>query len=211
MPAYPKKTIEEVLQELINAGLDALPGGGAEMFSLRVRKEMCPTKLYVNQWIDVHRAAHRLGIKSNATMLYGHIEEPGEIIEHLKIIRDTQDDTQGFLTFIPLKYQPEHSPYGGKSCSGLKDLLVHAIARIYLDNVPHIKSYWTMLGVKCAQTLLLFGADDFDGTVIDERIVHMAGSASPKMLTATKIRRLIEETGLEPVERDTFFNPVTRA
>ena len=202
------KSIEEVLCELKDAGLNALPGGGAEMFSARIRQEMCPTKLYVNQWIDVHRIAHRLGIQSNATMLYGHIEEPKEIIEHLRILRELQDETQGFLTFIPLRYQPEYSPYGGQISTGLKDIFVHSIARIYLDNIPHVKTYWTMLGVKCAQTLLLFGADDFDGTVIDEKIVHMAGSKSPKTLTVSQIRHLIEEAGLEAIERDTFFNPV---
>lgn len=205
-----KKTIAEVLREFIAAGLDFLPGGGAEVFSERVRDEVCPNKLYVKEWIDVHTAAHQLGLKTNATMLYGHIEKPVEIIEHLRFLREGQDQSGGFVTFIPLKYQPENNQLGGRLCSGLKDLRVHAISRIYLDNFPHLKAYWTMLGIKCAQTMLLYGADDFDGTVIDEKIVHMAGSPSPKVLTVSKIQRLIRETGLEPIERDTFFQPFNR-
>jgi aminodeoxyfutalosine synthase len=205
-----KKSIQQVLAELKDAGLDFLPGGGAEMFSERVRDEVCPTKLYVDQWLDVHATAHALGIHSNATMLYGHIEQPEEIIEHLDILRSAQDQSGGFVTFIPLKYQPDNNELGGSQCTGLKDLKVHAISRIYLDNFPHLKAYWTMLGIKCAQLMLRYGADDFDGTVLDEKIVHMAGADSPKVLTVSKIHRLIREAGLEPVERDTFFQPVTR-
>lgn len=205
-----RQSIDAVLRDLKEAGLDFLPGGGAEMFSEQVRDVICPRKLYVDEWVDVHKAAHRLGIPTNATMLYGHIETAEDIIDHLHHIRTLQDESGGVVTFIPLKFQPENTPLGGTLSTGLTDLRVHAISRIYLDNIPHLKAYWTMLGVKCAQTLLLFGADDFDGTVINEKIVHMAGAKSPKILTVSTIRRIIEETGLTPVERDTFFHPVQR-
>ncbi|MGI6457021.1 MAG: aminofutalosine synthase MqnE [bacterium] len=204
------RTIEQVLTDLIDAGLGSLPGGGAEMFSSRVRDIMCPDKLYVEEWLEVHQTAHRLGLRSNATMLYGHVEHPEEIIDHLSHLRPLQDQTHGFLTFIPLRFQSRNTRLEGVMCTGLKDLRVHAISRIYLDNFPHIKSYWTMLGVKTAQVMLRYGADDFDGTVVDEKIVHMAGSSSPKLLTVSKIQHLIRETGREPVERDTLFNPVMR-
>ncbi len=204
------RPIETVLQDLVEAGLGSLPGGGAEMFAPRVREKICPGKLYVEEWLDVHRTAHRLGLRSNATMLYGHIETPEEIIDHLAHLRPLQDETGGFITFIPLRFQSRNTRLEGLMCTGLKDLRVHAVSRIYLDNFPHIKSYWTMLGVKTAQTMLRFGADDFDGTVIDEKIVHMAGSTSPKIMTVTTIRRLIEEAGRDPVERDTLFSPIQR-
>ncbi|NPU98755.1 MAG: aminofutalosine synthase MqnE [Candidatus Omnitrophica bacterium] len=203
-------SIERVLKDLIDAGLGSLPGGGAEMFAGRVREKICPGKLYVDEWLDVHRTAHGLGLRSNATMLYGHIETPEEIIDHLAHLRPLQDETGGFLTFIPLRFQSRNTRLEGVMCTGVKDLRVHAISRIYLDNFPHIKSYWTMLGVKTAQVMLRFGADDFDGTVIDEKIVHMAGSTSPKLLTVSTIQRLIREAGREPVERDTLFQPYHR-
>ncbi len=204
------RSIEQVLTDLVEAGLGSLPGGGAEMFDERVRESMCPGKLYVEEWLDVHRIAHHFGLRSNATMLYGHIERPEEIVDHLSHLRPLQDETGGFLTFIPLRFQSRNTRLTGVMCTGLKDLRVHAISRIYLDNFPHIKSYWTMLGVNSAQVMLNFGADDFDGTVIDEKIVHMAGSTSPKILTVSMIRRLIEEAGRVPIERDTLFNPVKR-
>lgn len=204
------RAVETVLKDLIEAGLGSLPGGGAEMFAPRVREKICPGKLYVEEWLDVHRAAHRLGLRSNATLLYGHIETPEEIIDHLAHLRPLQDETGGFLTFIPLRFQSRNTRLEGLMCTGLKDLRVHAVSRIYLDNFPHIKSYWTMLGVKTAQVMLRFGADDFDGTVIDEKIVHMAGSTSPKIMTVSTIRRLIEEAGRDPVERDTLFSPIQR-
>jgi len=203
-------SIEKILSDLIEAGLGSLPGGGAEMFSKRVRDIMCPDKLYVDEWIDVHRTAHNLGLKSNATMLYGHVEKPEEIIDHMAHIRPLQDETGGFMTFIPLHYNTKNTRVRDVICTGLKDIKVHAISRIYLDNIPHIKSYWTMLGVKSAQVMLRYGADDFDGTVGDEKIVDMAGATSPKVLTVSKIRSLITEAGREPVERDTLFNAVKR-
>lgn len=203
-------TIEKVLLDLIGAGLGSLPGGGAEMFSQRVRDKICPGKLYVDEWLEVHRTAHLFELHSNATMLYGHIETPEEIVDHLSHLRCLQDETGGFMTFVPLRFQSRNTRLEGVLCTGNKDLLVHAISRIYLDNFPHIKSYWTMLGVKTAQVMLHFGADDFDGTVADEKIVHMAGSTSPKYMPVSEIRRLIEEAGREPVERDTLFNPIER-
>ncbi len=204
------QSVEKVLRDLIEAGLGSLPGGGAEMFSQRVRDKICPDKLYVEEWIDVHRTAHRLGLHSNATMLYGHIEQPEEIVDHLAHLRPLQDETHGFLTFIPLRFQSRNTRLEGTMCTGLKDMRVHAVSRIYLDNFPHIKAYWTMLGVKTAQVMLRFGADDFDGTVVDEKIVHMAGSTSPKIMQVSTIRRLIEEAGYQPVERDTLFHPIQR-
>ncbi len=204
------QSIKEVLRELIDVGLGSLPGGGAEMFANRVRDKICPDKLYVEEWKEVHRSAHGLGLKSNATMLYGHIETPEEIIDHLSHLRPLQDETNGFMTFIPLRFQSRNTRLEGVMCSGLKDLHVHAVSRIYLDNFPHIKSYWTMLGIKTAQVMLHFGADDFDGTVIDEKIVHMAGSTSPSVMRVSNIRRLITEAGRDPIERDTLFNPIQR-
>jgi aminodeoxyfutalosine synthase len=203
-------TIEQVLKDLIQAGLGSLPGGGAEMFSQRVRDIMCPGKLYVEEWIDVHRTAHKLGLNTNATMLYGHVEKSEEIVDHMAHLRPLQDETNGFKTFIPLHFISKNTRVRGVLCTGLKDMKVHAVARIYLDNFPHIKAYWTMLGVKAAQVILRYGADDFDGTVIDEKIVHMACADSPKMLTVSKIRSLIAEAGREPVERDTLFNQIER-
>lgn len=204
------QSIEKVLRDLMQAGLDSLPGGGAEMFSQRVRDIMCPDKLYVEEWLQVHRTAHALGLRSNATMLYGHVEKPEEIIDHMSRLRPLQDETNGFMTFIPLHFQPRNTKLTGVLGTGMKDMRVHAVSRIFLDNFPHIKAYWTMLGVKTAQVMLRFGADDFDGTVIDEKIVHMAGSNSPKVLTVSAIRRLIREAGRNPVERDTLFQPVER-
>ena len=204
-------SIEQVLRDLMDAGLGSLPGGGAEMFSPRVRELMCPGKLFVDEWLDVHRTAHRLGLRSNATMLYGHVERPEEIIDHLAYLRALQDETGGFLTFIPLRFNSKNTRIMGVICTGLKDLKVHSVSRIYLDNFPHLKAYWTMLGVKAAQVMLRYGADDFDGTVIDEKIVHMAAAPSPKMLPVSQIRRLLEEAGRDPVERDTLFQPVQRS
>ena len=180
------------------------------MFSQRVRDRLCPDKLYVDEWLEVHRTAHGLGLKSNATMLYGHIERADEIVDHFSRLRKLQDETGGFLTFIPLRFQPRNTKLDGVMCTGLHDTRVHAVARIYLDVIPHIKAYWTMLGVKTAQVMLRFGADDFDGTVADEKIAHRAGSEAPKLLTVPEIERLIREAGREPVERDTLFQPVNR-
>lgn len=204
----------DVLVRLRDAGLGSLPGGGAEVFSPRIREELCPEKLSSDDWLTVMRTAHELGIRSNATMLYGHIETPEEKVEHLIRLRELQDQTGGFLAFIPLSYHSEGtalgSPNGRKQSSGMEDLKTIATSRLMLDNFPHIKSFWIMLGVKLAQVSLHFGADDFDGTVVEEKITHSAGADTPEALTVADITRLIAETGTTPIERDTLYNEVKR-
>ena len=202
-----RRTLEQVLCDLIDAGLGSLPGGGAEILTEPTRSQICAHKLSGEDWIDIHRTAHRMGLKSNATMLYGHIESAVDKVGHLKMIRDLQDETGGFQTFIPLAFHPENTDLA--SCpptTGMTDLKEIAISRIYLDNIPHIKVYWIMTGVRIAQLALGFGADDIDGTVVQERIVHMAGATSPQEMTVKELKRLIVETGRVPVERDTLYN-----
>ena len=207
-------SVRETLIRLRDAGLGSLPGGGAEVFSAKVRKQLCPEKLSADGWLNVMRTAHELGIRSNATMLYGHIETPEEKIEHLIRLRELQDQTGGFLAFIPLAYHSEGTALGSlngrKRPSGVEDLKTIAISRLMLDNFPHIKSFWIMLGVKLAQISLHFGADDFDGTVVEEKITHSAGADTPEALTVSDITRLIAETGTIPIERDTLYNEVKR-
>ena len=207
-------TLQDVLIKLRDAGLGSLPGGGAEVFAERIRQELCPTKLSGKDWLGVMRTAHGLGIRSNATMLYGHIETPEEKVEHLIRLREVQDETGGFLAFIPLAYHSEGtalgSPNGRKRPSGVEDLKTIAISRLILDNFPHIKSFWVMLGLKLAQVSLHFGADDFDGTVVEERITHSAGASTPQGLTVAEIIGFIGETRTTPVERDTLYNEVRR-
>ena len=207
-------SIREALVRLRDAGLGSLPGGGAEVFSSRIRNELCPEKLSADDWLEVMRTAHELGIRSNATMLYGHIETPEEKIEHLIRLRELQDQTGGFLAFIPLAYHSEGTALGSlngrKRSSGMEDLKTIAISRLMLDNFQHIKSFWIMLGVKLAQISLHFGADDFDGTVVEEKITHSAGADTPEALTVADITRLIAETGTVPTERDTLYNEVKR-
>jgi len=199
---------------LRDAGLGSLPGGGAEVFSDRVREALCPEKLSSDGWLEVMRTAHGLGIRSNATMLYGHIETAEERVEHLVRLRELQDETGGgFLAFIPLAYHSEGTDLGspsggGRRSSGMDDLRTMAISRLMLDNFPHIKAFWIMLGLKLAQVSLHFGADDFDGTVVEEKITHSAGAETPEGLTVERIVRLIRETGTTPVERDTLYNEV---
>ena len=207
-------SVRDTLARLRDAGLGSLPGGGAEVFADRIRTELCPEKLPSDQWLDVMRTAHGLGIKSNATMLYGHIETPEERIEHMIRLRELQDETGGFMAFIPLSYHPEGTQLGAasgkKRTSGMDDLKTIAISRLMLDNFPHVKAFWIMLGLKLAQVSLHFGADDFDGTVVEEKITHMAGAETPEGLTVEDITRLIRETGTVPVERDTLYNEVKR-
>ena len=199
----------EVLSRLKAAGLGMLPGGGAELFAERIRKKLCRHKATAEAWLEVHRTAHRLGLPSNATMLYGHIETDEEIVDHLARLRRLQDETGGFLCFVPLAYHPENNRLGALGwTSGQRDLKLLALARIFLDNVPHIKAYWIMLGLKLAQLALVFGADDFDGTVVHEQIYHDAGAKSPEALTAADIEKLIQEAGLKPVLRDAFYHPL---
>jgi aminodeoxyfutalosine synthase len=207
-----KRPTRELLAEMKEAGLGSLPGGGAEIFHPDVRTKICDYKADAEQWLRVHREWHELGGKSNATMLYGHIEKPEHRVDHLVRLRELQDVTGGFQTFIPLAFHPDNNPLGQGLAkpSGLTDLKTMAIARLMLDNFPHIKAYWQMLGVKIAQVAQSYGADDIDGTVVHETIYHAAGSDSPQELGVADLRRLIEEAGRVPVERDTLYNEVVR-
>jgi aminodeoxyfutalosine synthase len=198
--------IEEVLRRLRDAGLDALPGGGAEILSPRVRKAICPNKCDADEWLEVHRTAHRLGMKSNCTMLFGTVETLAERAEHLLRLRDLQAETSGFLAFIPLPFHPENNALGDQPApTAAESLRTLAVARLLLDNVPHIKAYWVSLGLATAQTGLWFGADDFDGTVSEEKIYHQAGAQTPQALAPGEIARIIRAAGRIPVERDTFY------
>jgi aminodeoxyfutalosine synthase len=202
---------KDLLAEFRDAGLGSLPGGGAEIFHPEVRDRICEHKADADSWIRIHREAHELGLRSNATMLYGHIEETQHRIDHLCRLRDLQDETGGFQTFIPLAFHPDNTNLSHISkASSLVDLKVMAVSRLMLDNFPHLKAYWVMLGIKTAQVALSFGADDLDGTVVHEKIYHDAGSDSPQELSVAEIRRLIEEAGRIPVERDTLYREVIR-
>ena len=199
-------SVEETLMVLRDAGLGSLPGGGAEVFSPRVRRELCPKKLPGEKWLNVIRAAHRLGIRSNATMLYGHIETPEEKVEHLIKLRELQDETDGFMSFIPLAFHPRNTDIPHHSgTTGIEDLKHLAIARLMLDNFDHIKAFWIMLGLKLSQVSLSFGVDDIDGTVVEEKITHMAGAETPEGVTEEDLRHLIREAGRTPVQRDTLY------
>ena len=204
-------SISETLTALRDAGLGSLPGGGAEVFAPRIRRELCAEKLSSEGWLSVMRTAHELGIRSNATMLYGHIETAEERVDHLLRLRDLQNETGGFLTFIPLAFHPQGTDLEGiRRPSGIDDLRMIAVSRLMLDNFPHIKVFWIMLGLKLAQVALHFGADDFDGTVVEEKITHSVGAETPEGLSVPEILRLISETGTVPVERDTLYSEVAR-
>ena len=205
-----KKTHEQVLRELWNAGLRTMPGGGAEVFSERVRKHLFHQKIGAKAWFEVHRTAHRLGIQSNVTMLYGHIETIEERIEHMLRVRECQDETHGFLSFIPLAFQPGDTGIKTRNdfTSAIDDLKTIAVSRLMLDNVPHIKAYWVMLTAEVATIALNFGADDMDGTVGEERIAHDAGAISPMELAKGKLISIIHEAGKLPVERDIWYKPI---
>jgi aminodeoxyfutalosine synthase len=201
----------DILAEFKDAGLGSLPGGGAEIFHPEVRDKICEHKADADSWIRIHREAHELGLRTNATMLYGHIEEARHRIDHLIRLRELQDETGGFQTLIPLAFHPENTGLSHlPKPSGMMDLRTMAVCRLMLDNFPHIKAYWVMLGIKTAQIALSFGADDLDGTVVHEKIYHDAGSDSPQELSVAEIRRLIEEAGRVPVERDTLYHAVLR-
>ncbi len=202
---------QRVLEDLVEVGLGSLPGGGAEIFHPEVRRQIAPRKTDADRWLAVHRAAHRLGIRSNATMLYGHVERPEHRVDHLMRLRQLQDETGGFQAFVPLAFHPEGT--GLAHCTrpiALEDLRMVAASRLVLDNFPHIKAYWISLGVPTAQVALAYGADDLDGTVRQERIHHEAGSDAPEVLSVEELRHLIEEAGCQPVERDTLYRPVHR-
>ena len=204
-------TIRQVLEKLVDAGLGSLPGGGAEIFHPEVREKVCGAKASTETWLEVHRTAHQLGLHSNATMLYGHIDRGEHRIDHLIRLRELQDETGGFQTFIPLAFHPDNSRMDEiPKPSGVMDLKTMAISRLMLDNFPHIKAYWVMLGIKTAQVALNFGADDLDGTVVHETIYHEAGAETPQEITVNEIRRLIAEAGRIPVERDTLYHRVER-
>ncbi len=202
-------TTYEILKKLKEAGLGSLPGGGAEVFSTEIRKEICPEKLSGEEWLNTMRTAHNLGLKSNATMLYGHIETNEDRINHMLKLRELQDETGGFMTFIPLAFHPKNTDLKNiSSTAGVLDLKVLAIGRLMLDNFDHVKAFWIMLGIKISQIALSFGVDDIDGTVAEERITHAAGAETPEALTVEDIKSLIEETGRVPVERDTLYNRI---
>jgi aminodeoxyfutalosine synthase len=206
-----KLSIRETLQKLKAAGVDSLPGGGAEIFAERVRHIICDHKIDGSQWIETARIAHELGLKSNATMLYGHIENDEDRVDHLMRLRALQDDTHGFQTFIPLAFHPDNTPLSHLPwTTGFDDIKQIAVSRLVLDNFPHIKSYWQMMTPKIAQISLRFGADDIDGTVVEEKIYHDAGAETPQGLRRKDLVRLITEAGREPIERDTLYRPVTR-
>ena len=206
-----KKTVRWVLQDMMEAGLGSLPGGGAEIFHPEVRNQICEHKSDARRWFEIHRTAHELGLRSNCTMLYGHIEQPLHRIDHLIRLRELQDETGGFQTFVPLAFHPDNTGLSHiKKPSGTMDLRTMAISRLMLDNVPHVKAYWIMLGIGTAQTALSYGADDIDGTVRHELIYHDAGAETPECMTVAQLRRLIEEAGREPIERDTLYRRVDR-
>ena len=206
-----KMSIEEVLIALREAGLDSLPGGGAEIFAEETREKICPGKLSAEGWLEVHDIAHRLNIPTNATMLYGHLETVEDRVDHLIRLRTQQDRSGGFITFIPLAFHPENTRMAYlPSTSGLTDLQNIAVSRLILDNFSHIKAYWIMIGMNVAQVSLSYGADDIDGTVTEEKITHMAGAVTPESVTVAEISRVIREAGRIPIERDTLYNEIIR-
>jgi aminodeoxyfutalosine synthase len=206
-----KRSVESILEDLITAGLGSLPGGGAEIFEPQVRIELCPRKADARTWLEIHRTAHRLGVRTNASMLYGHIESIEHRIDHLVQLRQLQDATGGFQAFVPLAFHPENTALSYlRRSSALDDLRVVAVSRLMLDNFDHIKAYWISLGVETAQRALGYGADDLDGTVRHERIHHDAGATSPAALTIDQLRAMISAAGCEPVERDSLYRRVVR-
>jgi aminodeoxyfutalosine synthase len=207
-----KMSIEEVLIALREAGLDTLPGGGAEVFGRGVRMEIADKKLAAEDWIDVHRTAHKLGIRSNCTMLYGHVESIQDRVEHLAMLRDLQDESGGFLAYIPLAYHPDHNELGielgrqGTATTGFDDLRNLAVGRLFLDNFEHIKTHWIMVTPFLSQTSLAFGVNDLEGTVVREKIYHEAGAHTAQGLSLDEILDLIRSAGKIPAERDSFYN-----
>ena len=207
-----KLSIEQVLKQLISAGLGSMPGGGAEILVEDVRQKICPEKISGKRWLEIIRLAHLAGLKTNATMLYGHVEDCADRVAHMQMLRNLQDETGGFQAFIPLAFQPENSDLklDFKTSSGIDDLKTLAISRLFLDNFDHIKAYWVMLGEKIAQVSLSFGVNDLDGTVVEEKIGHEAGAQSPQTLSKEGIIELIGKAAKTPVERDTLYRPLRR-
>jgi aminodeoxyfutalosine synthase len=207
-----KLSIKDTLLALKEAGVDSLPGGGAEVFSPRVRKVICDHKVSGQQWLNIARTAHQIGLRSNATMLYGHIETVEERVEHLLALRGLQDETHGFQAFIPLAFHPENTGLSHvPKPTGFDDLKNIAVARLLLDNFDHIKAYWVMLSPSIAQIALRFGADDLDGTIVEEKIYHDAGATTEQFTPRAELERLIRDAGRVPVERDTLYRPVDRS
>jgi len=203
------KSVEVTLDLLRDAGLGSLPGGGAEVFSPRIRQITCEKKISGEEWLDITKIAHKQGFNTNATMLYGHIETIEERLQHLDALRKTQDETNGFLAFIPLAFHPQNTKMSDISrTTGINDLKNIAVSRLLLDNFPHIKAYWVMIGPKMAQLALSFGADDMDGTVKEEVITHMAGAETEQAIGSNTLIRLIKEAGRTPIERDTLYKNI---
>lgn len=206
-----KKSIRWVLEDMREAGLGSMPGGGAEIFHPEVRDQLCEHKANTHAWLEIHRTAHEVGLKTNCTMLYGHVEQAYHRVDHLMRLRELQDQTGGFQVFIPLAFHPENTKLSDlKKPSALMDLRTMAISRLMLDNIQHIKAYWIMLGIETAQTALAYGADDIDGTVRHELIYHDAGATTPQCLSVDAIKQLITEAGRVPIERDTIYQEVIR-
>ena len=206
-----KLSIRETLEQLKAAGVDSLPGGGAEIFADRIRHIICDHKIDGAQWLETARTAHQIGLRSNATMLYGHVENDEDRVDHLVKLRTLQDETGGFQTFIPLAFHPDNTPLQHlPKTTGILDIRQIAVSRLVLDNFPHIKAYWQMMTPRIAQIALRFGADDIDGTVIEEKIYHDAGATTPQGMRRQDLTRLIREAGRVPVERDTLYHPVIR-
>jgi aminodeoxyfutalosine synthase len=204
-------TVRETLERLRDAGVGSLPGGGAEIFNERVRRIICDHKIDGQEWIDAARAAHQLGLVSNCTMLYGHIENEEDRVDHLVRLRALQDETRGFVTFIPLAFHPDNTALAHiPTTTGFADIKNIAVARLMLDNIPHIKAYWVMMTPRIAQIALRFGADDIDGTIVEERIYHDAGATTMQGLRRAELLQLIRKAGREPFERDTLYRPVER-
>lgn len=209
-----KTSIREVLVELKDAGLDTMPGGGAEVFSTAVRATIAERKLTGQEWIEVHRTAHGLGIRTNCTMLYGHVETAEDRIAHLSMLRDLQDETGGFLTYIPLAYHPDHNELGeemgrvGSATTGYEDLKNIAVGRLFFDNIDHIKTHWPMVTPFMSQVVLQFGCDDLEGTVVYERVYHEAGASTQMHLPYRGLVEMIRGVGKRPVERDSFYRSV---
>lgn len=200
-------SVDEVIAALQDAGLGSMPGGGAEIFCKEVRDKICPEKISGERWLEIIEQVHTAGLKSNATMLFGHLEDYADRVDHMSRLRDLQDRTGGFQSFIPLAFQPDNTRVpGAKGVGGVDALKTLAISRIYLDNFQHVKAYWVMLGLKIAQTALCFGVNDLDGTVVEEQIGHDAGADSPQKIGKERIIKLIRAAGKTPVERDTLYN-----
>lgn len=203
--------IRETLERLKNSGVDSLPGGGAEIFSDRVRRIICDHKIDGDQWLETARIAHGIGLKSNCTMLYGHLETPEDLSDHLVRLRTVQDETNGFVTFIPLAFHPANTAlHHLPPTTGINDLKQIAISRLMLDNIPHIKAYWIMMTPGVAQIAQRFGANDIDGTVVEEKIYHDAGATTEQHLRRHDLLQLIRKAGRTPIERDTAYRPVSR-